>query len=266
LVAATVADGHSAPSAAGFEDAMLFWSLYLFLVGFLVFSAFVVMKARMGGASKAIHVLIALMLIYGFYKFKYPTYTYRYRMTVAVDVAGETRSASSVIEISATRVPQILPEVLPYERSAWGQAVFIQLSSGKNIVALLTSGPVGERRDYPFEVIPLAFRTSKNKWIDYDEVPTLRGRRELTRDQMPTFVTVSDPNDGRTARVVNVDDLATTLGVHLRSISVEMTKDAVTPIDIERHLPFLVVAEAQQRREMGYPGVFTPYYSSFVRR
>ena len=83
---------------------------------------------------------------------------------------------------------------------------------------------------------------------------------------MPTIVTVDDPNDSGTVRVVKVDDLDSTVGVHLRSISVEMTRDAVTPIDIELHLPFLVEAEAQQRNEMGHPGVFTPYYSSFVTR
>ena len=90
--------------------------------------------------------------------------------------------------------------------------MFIELPNGKNIVALLTSGAAGERRDYPFYVIPLAFRPSKNKWINYDEVPELRGRRELTKEQMPTLVTVTDPTDARTARVVNVDDLVVPWG------------------------------------------------------
>jgi hypothetical protein len=84
---------------------MIFWLVYLFLIGFLVVSAVVVFKAGTSGPSKLIHILIAVMLVYGFYKIKYPTYTYRYRMTVAVDAGGETRSASSVIEVTATRVP-----------------------------------------------------------------------------------------------------------------------------------------------------------------
>jgi hypothetical protein len=243
---------------------MIFWSVYLFFIGFLVVSAVVVFNAGISGPSKIIHILIAVMLVYGFYKIKYPTYTYRYRMTVEIDAGGQTRSGSSVIEVTATRQPQILPEVLPFVRSLEGQAIFIDLPDGKNIVAHLASGAVGERRDYPFSVIPLAFRPSKNKWIDYDKVSELRGRRELTRDQMPTFVTVTDPTDARTAWVVDVDSLGSTLGIHLHSISVEVTNDAVTPIDIERHLPFLV-KERDQRVEIGYPGVFTPFYSSFVR-
>jgi hypothetical protein len=39
----------------------------------------------------------------------------------------------------------------------------------------------------------------------------------------------------------------------------------VTAADIELHLPFLV-KERDQRVEYRYPNVFTPFYSSFVRR
>jgi hypothetical protein len=57
--------------------------------------------------------------------------------------------------------------------------------------------------------------------------------------------------------VVNVDDLGSTLGVHLRSISVEMTDDAVTPIDIERQLPFLGKLREGRPGYWGYGGVFS---------
>jgi hypothetical protein len=47
---------------------MIFWLVYLFFIGFLVVSAVVVFKADMSGPSKIIHILIAVMLVYGFYK------------------------------------------------------------------------------------------------------------------------------------------------------------------------------------------------------
>jgi hypothetical protein len=244
---------------------MIFWSVYLFFIGFLVVSAVVVSKADMSGPSKILLSLIAVMLAYGFYKIKYPTYTYRYRMTVEIDAGGQTRSGSSVIEVTATRVPQILTEVGPYERSVEGQAIFIDLPDGKNIVALLASGAVGERSGFPVDIIPRVFRGPNGRLPNVEDLPDLRGRRELTKEQMPTLVTVTDPADARTARVVDGDNLGSTLGIHLRSISVEMTKDVVTPVDIERHLPFLV-KERNQRIENRYPGVFTPFYSSFVGR
>ena len=51
---------------------MIFWSVYLFFIGFLVVSAVVVFKAEMSGPSKLLLALIAVMLVYGFYKIKYP--------------------------------------------------------------------------------------------------------------------------------------------------------------------------------------------------
>jgi hypothetical protein len=243
---------------------MIFWSVYLLFIAFLIASAVAVSKAGMSGPSKILLSLIAVMLAYGFYKIKYPTYTYRYRMTVEIDTGGQTRSASSVIEVTATRVPQILTEVGPYERSVEGQAIFIDLPGGKNIVALLASGAVGGR-GFPADIIPRVFKGPNARAPNVEDLPDLRGRRELTKEQMPTLVTVSDPNDARTAQIVDADNLGSTLGIHLRSISVEITNDAVTPIDIERHLPFLV-KERDQRIEYRYPGVFTPFYSSFVRR
>lgn len=205
-------------------------------------------------------IIVAIAAVVGLYKFKYPTYTYRYRMTVEVDAGGEIRSGSSVIEVTVTRVPQITTEVGPFERSAQGQAVFIELPAGKNIVALLASGETGERRGYPLDIVPRVFKVNK-----VEDLPKLRGRRELAPDQMPTLVTVADPADAKTAQVVKLSSIDGLLGAHLRSISVEMTTDPLTAPDIELHLPFLV-KERDQRVEYRYPNVFTPFYSSFVRR
>jgi hypothetical protein len=206
-------------------------------------------------------ILAALVVIVGLYKLRYPTYTYRYRMTVEVDAGGEVRSRSSVIEVTVTRRPQILPENLPFKRSVQGQAVFIELPAGKNLVALLTSGAFGERPDYPLDVIPRVFRVE-----NVEELPKLSGRRELAPDQMPTMATVADPADAKTAHVVNLSSIDSLLSVHLRSISVEMTTDPVPAPDIELHLPFLVQARERQRSELRYLDSFTPTYSSFVRR
>jgi hypothetical protein len=205
-------------------------------------------------------IIVAIAAVVGLYKLRYPTYSYRYRMTVEIDAGGEVRSHSRVIEVTVTRVPQITTEVGPFERSAQGQAVFIGLPGGKNLVALLASGETGERRGYPLDVVPQVFKVK-----NVEDLPKLRGRRELAPDQMPTLITVADPADARTAQVVKLASIDSLLGVHLRSISVEMTTDPVPAPDIELHLPFLV-KERDERVEYRYPNVFTPFYSSFVRR
>jgi hypothetical protein len=206
-------------------------------------------------------ILVAIAAVVGLYKLRYPTYSYRYRMTVEIDAGGEVRSRSSVIEVTVTREPKILPEAGPFNRSAQGQAVFVELPAGKNIVALLTSGAFGERRDYPLDVVPRVFKVE-----DVEDLPKLHGQRELAPDQMPTLITVTNPADAKTAHVVNLSSMDSLLGAHVRSISVEMTTDPVPAPDIELHLPFLVQARERQRSELGYLNVFTPSYSFFVRR
>jgi hypothetical protein len=203
-------------------------------------------------------ILVAIAMVVGIYKLKYPTYTYRYRMTVEVDAGGKTHSASSVIEVNHRSQPHILPEMLAYDSWARGQAVFLQLPGGKNIVALLASGAWGERTDYPVTLIRRIFNVS------LENIQTLQGRRELSSDQMPTLITVVNPNDAKTAHVISPDLLDSSLGVHLRSISVEMTTDPTTPVDIDARLPFLL-SEEKKRLDITDPSVFTPHISLFIR-
>jgi hypothetical protein len=244
---------------------MIFWSVYLFFIGFLVVSAVVVFKAEMSGPSKLLLALIAVMLVYGFYKIKYPTFTYRFRMTVEVDAGGETRSASSVIEVSAARRPVIFPEDLPYKLSVRGQAVYVDLPNGKNLVVLLTALPLEPHHFRLTQIVFSAFKVPKGSApLSYDQLDQLRGRRELTREQMPTFVTITNPADENTARVIKVDDIDGVLGVHLRSISIEMTNDGVSSLDIEHRLPF-VTKLCERRMEYRYPDKFIPNCSDFLR-
>ena len=130
---------------------------------------------------------------------------------------------------------------------------------GKNLLALLASGSRGENGDYPIGLVQRVFK------IPLESAPNLSGRKELGADQLPTLVTVSNPSDGKTARVVSPSSLESTLGVRLRSIVIEMTKDAVTPINIDARLPFLV-DEEKKRPQTTDPNIFLPRSSIFIRR
>jgi hypothetical protein len=161
--------------------------------------------------------------------------------------------------VNVSRQPQILPEFPQYERWARGQAVFVELPDGKNLLALLASGSRGENGDYPIGLVQRVFK------IPLESAPNLSGRKELGADQLPTLVTVSNPSDGKTARVVSPSSLESTLGVRLRSIVIEMTKDAVTPINIDARLPFLV-DEEKKPLQITDPNIFLPRSSIFIRR
>jgi hypothetical protein len=94
-------------------------------------------------------------------------------------------------------------------------------------------------------------------------------RRYVAGENLPstkcrTLITVADPSDVATARVAKPNDLDSQMGVHLRSISVELTKDSVTSIDIDARLPF-VINEEKKRLQITQPNVFIPAFFRFCK-
>lgn len=209
---------------------------------------------------KKLGILAAVLVgLYALYKLIYPTYSYRYRMTVEVDVRGETKSGASVIEVRLSKQPKFLPEVPAVATTVLGDAVFVDLGEGRNVIAVLASGPNGSYVDYPQHVVPGHFKLS---YADRDLVqfPQLQGRWDLA-SQLPTLVTFTDLNDPKTAQViydthivetrdersvirreprVAVDRFAEAFGpgVRLRRIWIEMTSEPITR-GIEQKLPWL---------------------------
>src|SRR4051794_39465991 len=86
--------------------------------------------------------IVCAVIVVGFvlYKISYPTYSCRYRMTVNVEVDGQMRSGSSVIEFQISKQMRFLPDVNPIKFDAEGEAVFVDLGGQRSLVALLTSG------------------------------------------------------------------------------------------------------------------------------
>ena len=158
------------------------------------------------------------------YKVIYPTYTYRYRMTVEVLVDGQVKSGSSVIEVNLTKQPQwFVP--LPISIKVVGEAVFVDLGEGRNVLALLASGPVGS--SYPSEIVPRHFPFEAH---DLRKLSGLSGTWSLSRDHLPMFVTLSDLSDPRSARVLDPNLFEEEFGapVKLKDVVVQITRDPVT--------------------------------------
>jgi hypothetical protein len=214
----------------------------------------------LGGLVVCIAVFVAV------YRAKYPTYTYRYRMTVTVEVDGEPRSGSSVIEVNVRKNSSPMFEKRVLLESVQGEAAFVPVRGGLDLVALLASGSYGEDVDYPTRVVPGVFELDTFDERVRDRLPGLRGRRELSGKWLPTLVQVSDPNDSATLRVIRPDEFDQVFGpgVRWRGVTIDMTTDAVTH-GIEERLPFLI--KERENRYLVYtrPNMFTPNYSYFVR-
>ena len=186
--------------------------------------------------------LIIVLLIGGavlIYKGVFPTYSYRYRMTVEVTVDGVVHSGSSVIEVRLVRQPQVLSGVPRVLARARGEAVFVDLGKGRNVVALLASGPNGSKGGYPTYIVSQHFELSM--WDDWDlaKYSDLRGDWDLPKNEMPTFVSFSNLQDPGTLHIVPPDEFPQILGagVSAPKVTIEMTRDRVTE-EIASKLPW----------------------------
>jgi hypothetical protein len=173
--------------------------------------------------------------------FAYPTYIYRYRMTVEVNVDGVVHSGSSVIEVHFSKQPRVLPEVLPVIAKTTGEAVFVDLGGGRNVIALLASGPNASNYNFPDQIVPRLFDINILNDGELQKVTSLRGRREIPEQYLPTFVTLSDLSAPRSVRVVKPDEFSQVLGpgVRFKGASIEMTDNEPTSA-IGAKLPVLM--------------------------
>jgi hypothetical protein len=157
-----------------------------------------------------------------------PTYVHRYRLTIEAEVGGVLRSGASVIEVRTTDYKAGLPETKGLRSRVIGDAVFLDLGRGQNVIALLGFNPHGAR-----EMIDLldfhVFRAS-NPRLQIEDLPKLTGRAPLPDNLMPTLITFSDLNDPKSAKEVGFTEFERVFGadVHFKGVWIEMTNVGVT--------------------------------------
>ncbi len=171
------------------------------------------------------------------------TYTHRFRLGIEVETPSGVKSASSVLKAVYAESPKWVPQNTSLSSGLHGEAVYLDLGEGKNIVALLALGANGEQWMGP----DLAARALKGEGLEkslksfwYRDAPSWTGRAELTGQYMPTLVTLADPAKPETARVIRPGEFESVLapGFRFRTAWVEMTTDAVTRV-ITGQLPWL---------------------------
>ena len=186
-------------------------------------------------------------------------------MTVEVEVAGEIKSAASVIEVRLSKQRRFSSEVPSVATRVIGEAVFLDFGAGRNVIALLASGPFGGYLDYPQHVVPHHFTLSYAD-RDLEKFPRLSGHWNLDGKWLPTLVTFGDLNDPKSARVVHPDEFERVFGpgIQFGRVWVEMTSDPVTR-GIEQKMRMLTTHRDWLRRAYSQPTKFTPQYHLFRR-
>jgi hypothetical protein len=213
---------------------------------------------------------VAIMAALVYYWFVYSVYSYRYRLIIEVETPDGLKTGSSVIEARArTQSPGLSGRsVVPSVR---GDAVFVDLGDGKNVVGLLASGRNGSRVDAPITMPMEAFkaRNCRESMCSWRKMLSMSGRRDLTPGQFPTIVTLGDVNGPETARVIEPGEFESVFGAGYRfkRAWIEMTDDGVTR-GIKERLPWLQgfkgVTGGDFDRTWAHPGQ-NLYASHFMR-
>jgi hypothetical protein len=190
---------------------------------------------------------------------------HKYRLTVAVETPEGVKSASGVMAVHPER---------GYSRRGQtrtkGDAVWVDLGGGKNLVALMAHIDQSLELDGMNYVALRAYNAAGRK-VSFNEMNRMTGAVPVQGAVMPILVTFTDPGNPATARMVPPDDLEAALGkgFRLQGITAEGMPNGLWPLDfggllgepvtrgIEARLPWLKGADNPAGRALAAAGLKT---------
>ena len=191
---------------------------------------------------------------------------HKYRLTVEVETPQGRKSASGVMAVHPDR---------SYSRGGHtktvGDAVYVDLGDGKNLVALLAHIDKNLELDGTNYVALRAYMAG-GKRVPFSEMSRQTGIVPVTGALIPVLATFADPANPGTARNVPPDESETALGkgYRLHSVTAEAVPNGFWPLDfggalgepvtrgIQAKLPWLNGADnaaATALRAAGLPGI-----------
>jgi len=191
---------------------------------------------------------------------------HKYRLTVEVMTPDGIRSASGILAVVPDR---------GYSRrgrtTMLGEAVFVDLGQGKNLVALLAHRQDAKLDFDDINYVALrAYGAARSARVSFNEMSRQTGIVQVEGDLVPVLVSFGDRNNPATARRVAGDHAEAVLGdgYALRGLTAEMVPKGLWPIDfggvlgesvtrgIETKLPWLAApgdAAATALKAAGLP-------------
>ena len=224
-------------------------------------------KRGKGGCALAVVLaLTPVILFVNWWFWQHPDYTGRFKLAVTVDANGKTYSGATVYHVTYVWDPKILPDQQAVQIRVTGEALFLDLGGGRNLVVTLTASGSGRpfkrvniSQTYQFEdlwkssgarsavALPhIAFQlhmASKQTGSDL-AAARKKGKIELPIDRLPTTVTFTNLADPTSVKRVDPTNLAATFGPGYRitRATIEVTDEPLTT-GIEKKLPWLKTLE-----------------------
>ncbi|MBA3967765.1 MAG: hypothetical protein H0X47_18690 [Nitrospirales bacterium] len=167
-----------------------------------------------------------------------PSYTWHQKMTVEVEVDGQVYIGSSVVEMTVSGHPALLPEIGVRDLAIRGEAVMVGLPMNRSLFALLTYDAFLTGKVF-HDLTGGVVSAPEKGWAR--EIRKVRETRALDQKDYPLLVTFTDLTDPTTVKQVDPGNLAATFGpgVSLKRITLEITDEPVTEGKIEQLLPCL---------------------------
>ncbi len=174
---------------------------------------------------------------------------HKYRLTVEVTTPDGIKTGSGILAVVPDR---------NYNRGGRttmrGEAVFVDLGQGKNLVALLAHQQDAKLDLDDINYVALrAYGSARGNRVSFKEINQQTGIVSVRGDLVPVLVSFGDPRDPKTARLVAGDHAEAVLGdgYAIRGLTAEVVPSGFWPIDfggvlgepvtrgIERKLPWL---------------------------
>lgn len=153
---------------------------------------------------------------------------HKYRLTVEVETPEGVKSASGVMAVHPDR---------SYSRggktTTRGDAVFVDLGGGKNLVVLLAHLDKSLELDETNYVALRAYKAAGRN-VSFNQMSQMAGTVPVTGEVIPLLVSFADRADPATARLLAPDNLEAALGkgIRLRGMTAEVVPNGVWPLDV----------------------------------
>lgn len=174
---------------------------------------------------------------------------HKFRLTVEVTAPDGIKTGSGIVAVVPDR---------NYNRSGRtimrGEAVFVDLGQGKNLVALLAHRQDGKLDFDDINYVALrAYGAARGNRVSFNDIHRQVGPVAVQGDLIPVLVSFGDPKDPKTTRLVAGDHAEMVLGAGyaIRGLTAEVVPNGFWPIDfggplgdpvtrgIEARLPWL---------------------------
>ena len=153
---------------------------------------------------------------------------HKYRLTVEVETSAGIRSASGVLAVTPDRGYNNRGKTL-----ASGDAVFVDLGGGKNLVALLAHPDKTLDLDGINYVALRAYGAAGGQRVSFNQMSRTTGVVPVTGALIPVLATFADPAEPKSMRSVAPDNLEASLGpgFRLQRVTAEVVPNGFWPVD-----------------------------------